>query len=697
MISQDREIEMKIQRRTARSTVFVRYGIVVLMVILGTCLLSGICSVFTQGRWTSEVQAEEVGLLHVTITPQEAIDAGAQWRVDGGTWRDSGVSVGIQAGDHTVEFKDIDRWDAPADIPVTVVADEVTDATGTYALIRSLRVFITPKGATDAGAQWNVDGGPWQDSGTTVPDLSVGDHTVNYKEVFGWSAPPSETVTIVAGEITETTGTYTQLFGSLKATITPQTVISEGAQWKVDDGYWQDSGATISDLGVGEHTVYYKGVFGWSRPPDQTVNVYESQVTVTAGNYGKMTPGVTLLVPSEYPTIQGGINAASNGDTVLVADGTYVGLWNKALDFNGKAIKVASENGPENCIIDCERYGRGFNLHNDERQDSVISGFTIRGGYLFGYGGGIYCASPTIVNCIISDNCSAGDDMHPGGAGGGIYSTGSPIIMGCKISRNRVGGYHGSAGGGISCRSAVLSNCIINDNRAEFGMIGNSGGGIACSYSIIINCTISDNMVDPASLGGGGGISCGPFTRVTNTIVWNNAPDDILGSPIINYTDLKGGYPGEGNIDTDPMFADPENDDYRLKPGSPCIDTGTSEGAPDTDIDGTPRPQGAGFDMGAYEVKAFVYIAHDGLCDENTPCYSTIQEGFDWDGVMFTIKAEEGVFGEHIVMDQINKVFLQGGWDSEFTSPSGVTEVHSVTISDGTMVLDEGCLAIGVD
>jgi len=69
---------MRIQRRTCRSTVFVPCGIAVLMVILGTWLLSGICSVFNQGRWAAEVQAEEVGLLHVTFTPQDAIDAGAQ-------------------------------------------------------------------------------------------------------------------------------------------------------------------------------------------------------------------------------------------------------------------------------------------------------------------------------------------------------------------------------------------------------------------------------------------------------------------------------------------------------------------------------------------------------------------------------------------------------------------------------------------
>ncbi len=64
---------------------------------------------------------------------------------------------------------------------------------------------------------------------------------------------------------------------------------------------------------------------------------------------------------------------------------------------------------------------------------------------------------------------------------------------------------------------------------------------------------------------------------------------------------MEGGYEGTGNIPDDPLFADAANGDVRLQDGSPCIDTGTAESAPDTDIEGTARPQGAGFDMGAYE------------------------------------------------------------------------------------------------
>ncbi|MCH7527484.1 MAG: right-handed parallel beta-helix repeat-containing protein, partial [Planctomycetes bacterium] len=156
----------------------------------------------------------------------------------------------------------------------------------------------------------------------------------------------------------------------------------------------------------------------------------------------------TLRVPSEYPTIQAGIDAAQDGDEVLVADGVYTGEGNRDLDFGGKLITVHSENGPDNCIIDCEGTEedphRGFYFHNDETAAAVVEGFTIRNGFAL-QGGGIYCrpASPTISMCTLEDNRSES-------SGGGFYSqNGSPTIRSCTFIHNKSEG--GPGGGAISC------------------------------------------------------------------------------------------------------------------------------------------------------------------------------------------------------------------------------------------------------
>ena len=67
----------------------------------------------------------------------------------------------------------------------------------------------------------------------------------------------------------------------------------------------------------------------------------------------------------------------------------------------------------------------------------------------------------------------------------------------------------------------------------------------------------------------------------------------------ITYSDVQGGYSGESNIASEPLFA--SSDNYRLTANSPCIDAGTSNGAPATDLSGNSRPQDGGYDMGAYE------------------------------------------------------------------------------------------------
>ena len=397
----------------------------------------------------------------------------------------------------------------------------------------------------------------------------------------------------------------------------------------------------------------------------------------------------TIHVPADQPTIQAGIDAAVNGDTVLVADGTYTGDGNRDIDFLGKAITVRSENGAEHSIIDCEGNEadphRGAYFHTLEGPTSILEGFTIRDGWVERpdhLGGGILCSasSPTITACVIT-NCYAE------GGGGGIFCSGaSPVIAGNTITSN----YSDlSPGGGIACRdggtpliientisdnfnaigdaggilvdessSAVIHGNVITDNRSGAGIASNSatiritenyiagnsggssgggigfgsdegspliagnvivdnesdlfGGGIACfgGSPLIVNNLLANNysqdrgggiyvrdatptFINLTITGNGAAILgdgillayCPAGVTLTNCILWNNGSTEIhtfySEPPAITYSVVTGGYPGEGNIDGDPLFTGGPLGDYYLgstqagqAADSPCFDAG---------------------------------------------------------------------------------------------------------------------------
>lgn len=197
-----------------------------------------------------------------------------------------------------------------------------------------------------------------------------------------------------------------------------------------------------------------------------------------------------IRVPQDQPTIQAGINAAVNGDSVLVAAGTYRGAGNRDISFGGREITVVSEGGPEVTIIDCEgNYlypHRGFAFLNNEPAESRLIGFRIEGGYGasdappgISAGGAILVAGsagPTIRGCEFVRNQS-------GIAGGALYVHGSaPVFHGCRIDSNYVGASSGeNHGGGATCQSganASFYNCTFAYNRAP-----GFGGALSVRFS----------------------------------------------------------------------------------------------------------------------------------------------------------------------------------------------------------------------
>ena len=188
----------------------------------------------------------------------------------------------------------------------------------------------------------------------------------------------------------------------------------------------------------------------------------------------------TLLVPSQYTTIQNAINAAQDGDSVLVSPGRYTErIW-----FNGKAIAVIGTGGASQTVMRPNYSGSVVHFIEGETSSSVLRGFTLTHGTNTDFGGGIRCenSSPMIVDNRIVENSAD--------YGGGICCLGgSPTIQGNWIERNGA-----TSGGGIYC---IDSSPSIIENTITAHEVDSAGAGIACfgGEPLIAGNLITDNSI----------------------------------------------------------------------------------------------------------------------------------------------------------------------------------------------------------
>jgi YD repeat-containing protein len=273
----------------------------------------------------------QTGSLKVTITPQDAVTAGAQWSVDGGkTWQASGTTVAnVPVGSCTITFKDVPGWITPTAVNVTITKGVTATATGTYGQAGRLSVTINPAGAVAAGAQWSIDGGAtWIAVIGTPVTLAVGTYTVTFENIAGWDRPaPIKNVKVSKGQTSKVTGVYAQQFGSLEVTITPTGIT--GAKWSVDGGKTRNAGGTTVSLPVGAYTVTFEDVSGWDTPaPVQNVAVSKGKLTKATGNYVRQTGSLKVTItPANLAgakwSVDSGKTWNAGATTVPLTVGTY--------------------------------------------------------------------------------------------------------------------------------------------------------------------------------------------------------------------------------------------------------------------------------------------------------------------------------------------------------------------------------------
>ena len=324
--------------------------------------------------------------------------------------------------------------------------------------------------------------------------------------------------------------------------------------------------------------------------------------------------------------IQWAVNVGTNGDRVLISNGTYV-LTNTVTV--SAAINIYGYPDGSLPVVDGNSNVKCFSIS----AGASLSNLWITRGYAAGDGGGIYMLTTgsvqncvisnniannrgggvwldngTLKNCIITCNMQTNTTTTANWGGGGVLFDGG-LILNCIIERNSAGWAGGAVyiNANLQVASTLLQNCMIRNNTAEA-----RGGGLyywSFYNEIVSSCTIVSNY---SSLGGGVcNNAAGGRIMYENCIIYSNIPANVYsftgrGAFYTNCCIPSIPAPVETNVNpvtANPQFVNWTSQDYHLLNTSPCVNTGTNRSwmGATVDLDNKPRISGRIVDIGVYE------------------------------------------------------------------------------------------------
>jgi hypothetical protein len=353
----------------------------------------------------------------------------------------------------------------------------------------------------------------------------------------------------------------------------------------------------------------FAGIEG-ADPNERNLQVFE---TILSGDLnGDDGPDFTSNSENSYHVVTGSgtDNTAVLNGFVITAGNANVGTFPDSRCIGGGMYNFTGSPKISNCIFrNNYAFSGGAGMFNSDNSDPLLENCHFIENVTEEDGAGMtnfMGSDPVLTNCYFIRNRA---EDHAGGMLNVAES--NPVLDSCTFIANAAGteSQRHDGGGMLNDEgSPTLINCLLISNTA-----GRNGGAMNNKGNInpvIQNCTFSENL---AGSDGDGIFNQDSNVLLTNCILWANGSDQIYGNANVSYSNVQGGFEGEGNIDADPLFADTDNGDYHLKSEmgrwdsnsgswikdditSPCIDAGD----PNSDWSGETWPHGGRINIGAY-------------------------------------------------------------------------------------------------
>ncbi|RLC70010.1 MAG: hypothetical protein DRI81_19690 [Chloroflexi bacterium] len=467
--------------------------------------------------------------------------------------------------------------------------DDIRVAEGTYTETLDIAISVTLKGG------YSISGTLWLPrSGETVVDADGADSPV-------CTIGPGNNVTIEGFTI-------------------------QGANHTFDEGggfYINGATVVISNTVIRDNSTVGPGSGLWIENSVGAENVQVSLINSTVISNSSVNGSAGLMVGDGDPiqlSIENTVFTENTGNDVLTLD--------QAFEIVGSQVSSNTATGPWLIHLNSPGTISGTNVLSNTGtalaawpgSNVTAHNLTIRnnqGGAILSHG------VMTLTDSIVQGNhegdwyvINAADEFHPGAPRltldncvirdnpqqkGVLVLDGRIKIMDTVIAGHDTTDLNGDVINfyGNIVEAELVNVLVVNNQSARPTLNGNNPSGKIS----LMNVTVGGNTVRDWPIVAGDG-----NWTLTNSVLWGNTPAaDMmgLGNFTVSYSDIENGWTGTGNLDVDPLFLDAAGGDYRLHVSSPVKDVGTAVGAPDHDLDGVARPQGGGFDMGAYEWTGF--------------------------------------------------------------------------------------------